>query len=182
MPPKYIGGQWFSRVGSIGQREGDRSFVREATVKLAVLARAVPVIAVCAALAACGLTLVGHPVMTLSDVVGTWENPSSTGGGKIIFHADGRFNAIAVNLSDFAGSPQECQSVTGTGKWSFPDSQDASPPPLYDDEVSLVFDTQPCNITLVTTSDTSSSPLQMCPKLETGNSLTCNGLEMTKIS
>lgn len=146
---------------------------------LAVLPRAVPVITACAVLAACGVSV--SPSLTLSEVVGTWENPVGV-GGSIIFHADGRFNAVAVDLSDFGGSPQECRSVTGTGKWYFPDSQDSSPAPLYSAEVSLVFDNWNCNTTLITTGDSSSSSLEMCPEGYGKLRFSCNGLVVTKVS
>ena len=146
---------------------------------LTVLPRAVPVIAACAVLAACTVSV--NPPLTLSEVVGTWENPVGV-GGSITFRPDGHFNAVAVDLSDFGRSLPECQSVTDTGKWYFPNSQDSSPPSLHSAEVSLVFDNWNCNTTLITTGDSSSSSLEMCPEGSGKLRSRCIGLVVTKVS
>jgi hypothetical protein len=139
-----------------------------------VLPRAAPVIAACAVLTAC--TVSNIPDVTASEVVGTWDDPPGT-GGSIIFHADGRFNAVAVDVSSLAGgAPQECQSVTGTGRWAFPDSE------LSSIEVSLVFDNAPCDSTLITTGGSSSSSVELCPGGIGKWAFRCGGFVLTKVS
>ncbi len=63
-------------------------------------------------LAACGAAS-SQPVLTSTDLTGTWSTPN---GSLITFSADHRFSAARIDLAPlFSG----CRDLSGSGSWQF---------------------------------------------------------------
>jgi hypothetical protein len=63
-------------------------------------------------LAACGAAT-SQPVLTSTDLTGTWSTPN---GSRITFSADHHFSAAGINLAPFFTG---CPDLSGSGSWQF---------------------------------------------------------------
>jgi hypothetical protein len=117
-----------------------------------------------------------QPVLTVSDVVGTWSNHK---GSTITFQADGRFSGVGM---DMAPVLQGCGNVSGPGYWEFLSAEGDSPPAgvtyASGNQIGLSFDGQndSCGVSL--TSWETDPPVGLC--LDFDPDSPCTGPPWTK--
>ena len=131
------------------------------------------IVAGCVLLASCGAF--GHtsqPVLTVSDVVGTWTNHQ---GSTITFGADADFNAVGM---DMEGILPGCRNVSGPGSWDFIGQNNSGVSYTSGNIVELSFDGQndSCNVNL--TSWEIDPPVGLC--LDFDPDSPCTGTPWTK--